>query len=388
MLRSRAREFWLAMAAVACSASPEADPPSYDSATLDAYLSALPEADRLSADAPAVEAGSPGALTYGNSALLAVESARFARSINAPALQIVRALRAVVQLPPSLYDSSKREFLWGPWDNEDGFGKVSLYIRENEAGADFRYSYALVRMVDNDLADATPVIWGAATPDADDEDKGVGITLWDIEANEAFEAEHDPAFDADAQHGSGRFVMLYGHHEDGEREALFNVAVFRNFVPDDAGAGERPADLDYFYGRVLESNDRRLDFFDSAISADLCDATADSCFENDSNADAPESLDFLAVFVDGGVGRAEATVRDGDLDAPVSLVECWDAGFDRTFIRLESGGSEVMSAGACAAPMDQSMSSLGLPSLSTIDTDLLSALDCVAQHGVDSCSSQ
>jgi hypothetical protein len=373
------------MAAVACSASPEAD---YDPATLDTYLSALPAEARLTADAPAADVGSTGALTYGNPAALAVESARFARSINAPAVQVVRTLRAIVRTAPSLYDSSKREFLWGPWDNEDGFGQLSLYIRQNEEGADFRYSYALVRMVDDDRADATAVIWGAATPDPDDEDKGVGITLWDVEANAAFEREHDPAFDESAQHGGGRFVMLYGHHEEGEREALFNVAVLRNFVPDDADANEGPADLDYFYGRVLESNDRRLDFFDSAISADLCDATADSCFENDSNADAPESLDFLAVFVDGGVGRAEATVRDGDLDAPVSLIECWDAGFARTFIHLESDGSEVIDDGACAAPMDQSMSSLGLPNLSTIDTDLLAALDCVAQHGVDSCSSQ
>jgi hypothetical protein len=38
--------------------------------------------------------------------------------------------------------------------------------------------------------------------------------------------------------------------------------------------------------------------------------------------------------------------------------------------------------------MNQSMSSLGLPSLSTIDTDLLSALDCVAQHGVEGCPSR
>lgn len=373
------------MAAVACSASPEAE---YDPATLDAYLSALPAESRLSADAPAAEVGSTGALTHGNTAALAVESVRFARSINAPAVQVVRTLRAIARVPPSLYDSSKREFVWGPWDNDDGFGKVSLYIRQNEEGADFRYSYALVRMVDDDLADATPVIWGGATPDPDDEDKGVGITLWDLVANEGFEREHDPAFDENARHGSGRFVMLYGHHEEGEREALFNVAVFRNFLSADADANESPVDLDYFYGRVFEPNDRRIDFFDSAISADLCDATADSCFENDSTADAAESLDFLAVFVDGGLGRAEATVRDGDLAAPVSLVECWDARFDRTFIELESDGSQVLSNGACAAPMDQSMSSLGLPSLSTIDTDLLSALNCLALHDIDSCASQ
>jgi hypothetical protein len=373
------------MAAVACSSTPEAE---YDPATLDAYLSALPEQSRLSADAPDAEVGSPGALTYGNVAALAVESARFARSINAPAVALVRALRAIVRQPPSLYDSSKREFLWGPWDNEDGFGKVSLYIRENEVAADFRYTYALVRMVDGDLAEATPVIWGAATPDPEDEQKSVGISLWDVEANKAFEREHDPAFDGDAQNGSGRFVMLYGHHEQGQREALFNVAVFRNFVPDDAEIGESPADLDYFYGRVLEPGGTRVDFFDSEISTDLCDATADSCFENDTTADAAESLEFLAVFVDGGLGRAEATVHEGDLSAPVNLVECWDASFARTFIQLESSGSTVLQNGACAAPMDQGMSSLGLPSLSTIDTDLLSALDCVAQHGTDSCSLQ
>jgi hypothetical protein len=372
------------MAAVACSAAPEAD---YDPATLDAYLSALPQESRLSADAPS-SVGSTGALTYGGNAVLAVESARFARNVNTPAVELVRALRKIVRLPPSSYDSSKREFSWGPWDNEDGFGKVSLYIRQNEETADFRYSYALVRTVGNDVAGAAPVIWGAATPDPDDEEKGVGISLWDIEANKAFEREHDPAFKADEQHGSGRFVMLYGHQEEGQREAFFNVAVFRNFVAADAEVATTAADLDYFYGRVIESGNTVIDFFDSEVSADLCDSSADSCFENDEVADENESLDFLAVFVNRGVGRAEATVHDGNLSAPVSLVECWDATFDRTFIHMDSGGAVVVDDGSCQAPMDQSMASLGLPSLSTIDTSLLSALDCVAQHGVDSCESQ
>jgi hypothetical protein len=384
MLRIRARGFWVSMAAVACSAAPEAD---YDPATLDAYLSALPDEARLNADAPS-SVGSTGALTYGGNAVLAVESARFARNVNAPAAELVHALKRIVDLPPSLYDSSKREFSWGPWDNEDGFGKVSLYIRENEETAEFRYSYALVRLVGNDVAEATPVIWGAATPDPEDDDKGVGISLWDVEANNAFEREHDPAFREDQQHGSGRFVMLYGHQEEGQREAFFNVAVFRNFVADDAEPGQSPADLDYFYGRVVESGSTVIDFFDSEISADLCDASPDKCFENDAVADENESLDFLAVFVNRGVGRAEATVHGGDLSAPISLVECWDALFDRTFVHMDSGGTVLAENGECAAPMNQSMASLGLPSLSTIDTDLLSALDCVAQHGVEGCPSR
>jgi hypothetical protein len=371
------------MAAVACSAAPESE---YDPATLAAYLSALPEESRLSVDAPA--AGSTGALTWGGNAALALESARFARNVNAPAVALVRALHEIAKLPPSLYDSSKREFLWGPWDNEDGFGKVSLYIRQNEEAASFRYSYALVRSVGDDIAGAAPVIWGGATPDPEDHGKGVGISLWDVEANAAFEHDHDPAFAADAQHGSGRFVMLYGRHEDGQREALFNVAVFRNFVAADADAGTAPADLDYFYGHVIESGSSVLDFFDSQVSADLCDATPDKCFEDDEVADADESLDFLAVFVDGGVGRAEATLHDGDLSAPVNLVECWNAAFDRTFIHMESGGGVVVDEGACPAPMNQNMATLGLPSLSSIDTDLLTALDCVAQHGVESCEAQ
>jgi hypothetical protein len=300
----------------------------------------------------------------------------------------VRALQRIVALPPSLYDSSKREFLWGPWDNEDGFGKVSLYIRQNEETEEFRYSYALVRSVDGDIDEMTPVIWGSATPDPDDDDKGVGIGLWDVEANKAFEREHDPAYVGDAASGGGRFVMLYGHQEEGQREAFFNVAVFRDFVPADAGADQAPIDLDYFYGRVVESGGSVIDFFDSEVSADLCDTSPEDCFENDAVADADESLDFLAVFVNRGVGRAEATVSGGDLESPVSLVECWDALFDRTFIHMDSGGAVVLEDGACAAPMDQSMASLGLPSLSAIDTELLSALDCVARHGVEACTSR
>lgn len=378
-MRMRARNLWYSVLALGCSASPQVD---YDPATLEAYLRALPREARLSAEGPSQ--GSPGALTYTGNAALARQSALFATAVNAPAASVVRSLRAITDLPPSLFDSSKREFVWGPWDNDQGTGKVLLYIRENEAGADFQYSYALARLPGNDVAEATPVIWGAATPDPSDEDQGIGITLWDLEANLEFDRAHDPAFDAGAPRGRGRFVMLYGHEEQSEREVLFNVAVFRNFVASDAPAEQAAVNVDYFYGRVIEQGATRIDFLDSEISADLCDSAPDSCFENDAVADADEVLDLVAVFVNRGFGRAEATLRQGDLATPVSMTECWDTSFDRTFVRVESGDT-LLEDGACESPMDQPMSELGLPTLSSIDAELLTRLDCVAQHGLAGC---
>jgi hypothetical protein len=375
----RTRVFWISLCAVACGAREQADG---DAATLNAYLSALPEESRLTMDSPS-DADNRGALTRLGNSTLALESAKFARDVNTPAVQLVRTLRSIAELPPTLYDSAQREFVWGPWDNEDGVGKALLYIRENEAGADFRYSYALVRTMDGDLAEAKAVIWGAATPDPSSEEKGVGVSLWDIEANNAFDAEHDPAWDASAVHGSGRFVMLYGH-EQAEQEAFFNVAVFRNFRPGDA-ADERVADVVYFYGRVINPDSTRIDFLDAGISADLCDTSAEQCFENDAVADAAEQFGLHAVFVNRGIGRAEATLSGGDLSAGVSMVECWDAAFDRTHVHLESDGQVLADDGACAAPMDRAMDELGLPSLSDIDAELMSKLDCAAEHGVEGC---
>jgi hypothetical protein len=266
---------------------------------------------------------------------------------------------------------------------------MALVVRENEPGSDFEYSYSLVRATRSDLSDATPVISGGSTPDAENPSHGIGIALWDLEADHDFVLAHDPGAAASGK-GRGRFVTLFGHRAASGGDALFNVAVFRNFVPDrtlEQAEVSAPLDVDYFYGRFQGESGVRVDFVDSEVLADLCDTSAETCFEHDVVAGSDEHFDYNAFFVNRGLGRAEARLSDGDLNASVHLVECWSPTLDRTSFQIETDGAmvETMENGGCAAPADQSPSQLGLPELSDIDPALLRAMTCAAEHGLIGC---
>jgi hypothetical protein len=369
----------------ACGDSAASEP--YDTATLEQYLTALPSEDRLRASVPEAEASRQAQTLLGN-AELAHEARKAAFAINLPALTMVRLLRTIAHVPPTRYDDEDNAFVWGPWSNDedDGYGQVLVYIKRNPAGEDFEYSYAFARLENDDPATITPVIWGAATPDPTFEDRGVGVTLWDFEANNAWEADHDPAFDPDARRTEGRFSMLYGHGEEDEGEFVFNVAAFRDFIAEDSEEeSPEPADLDYFFGRFYGSDGNRVDFLDWRLSADLCDDAVTSCFDNDVVRDAAETFDLRAAFYNGGVGRAEALVHDGDLRSEsVSAVECWDESLNRTYFDFQAGQA-MAELGACAAPLDQPLSDLGIPTLGEVDAEILEALACVSENGLGAC---
>jgi len=368
----------------ACGSGDDAEgSDTYSSETLAAHRRALPSEERLSASEP--ELSQTGAQTRPGSTVLASFGVDLARNVNRPVRALVRALRAISELEPSYYDLAERRFVWGPWEHERGVGKLALVVAENEAGADFAYSYMLVRTPGDSLDDATPVILGGATPDAADPDLGVGVALWDVEANRAFEA--DNGGDTEST-GRGRFVTLFGHDTAAEGEAYYNLAAFRDFVPDDADAGETPIDVDYFYGRFQGTDDVRVDFLDSDVLANLCGTSSESCFEDAAPASAgTERFEYGAYFVNRGLGRAEVRLSEGDLAAPARFVECWDTAFQQTSFQMEASGSmlEMRENGSCAAPTDQSAAELGLPTLDDVDAELLTVMGCAAENGLVGC---
>lgn len=379
-MKLRTAVSFLPALAFACAAEEDLG---YDPAVLEAYRESIPEESRLVAGVPTADSG-PKALALPGDAILAREGVEIARAVNAPARLMVRALREIVDLPPTFFDSEKKEFVWGPWDHEEGVGKVFAYIRENAEGDDFAYSYALARTMDGDLATATPVIWGAATPDAEDDSRGVGATLWDLEANHAFEVEHDEtAPDA----GRGRFAMFYGRVVEGDADTTFNVAAFRDFVPGD-DPDRAPLDVEYFYGRFVDETGNSIHLVETAAAADICDApageAAPACFDDDAVRDLDESFSFVTLFINGGLGRAEASVSGGDVADAMTVTECWDAGLDQTFLEVTSGSFNLQE-GACAVPTDQPMSSMELPGLATVDAEIMDSLICVAENGVAGC---
>jgi hypothetical protein len=365
------------------STGTEATDKSYDSALLEQYRAALPSEDALAAPAPG-EATSPNALTLKGNAELANLAAGSARDINAVPKLMVVLLRTITKLPPTVYNSDKKEFVWGPWDNEDDYGQVLVYIHENPKGDDFKYGYALVRLVDSDLATAKPVIWGGGTPGANNDDlRGVGVTLWDFVANNEFDKANDPNYDAATARDQGRFAMVFGRGDKADGKFAFNVAVFRNFVPKDKPESD-PANLDYFFGHFKGTDGNVVDFVDWSLDANLCDADAATCFKDPADG-AAENLGLRAAFFNRGVGRAEAKVSGGDLNTSVNVTECWDASIDRTGITVSDDAGMIVNDGQCEGAFASDLDTLGVPSLADVDPDMLAKMDCAASNGLEAC---
>lgn len=363
----------LALGLAACGGESE------DAGRLAAYRAAIPSESRLSAAEP--DDGSTRALN--DRAEYPGHARGLILGVNGSVRGIVRLMKAITDLPPSFFNSETKEYVWGPWDNEDeGGGKVAAYIKEEAEGADFKYSYALLRGVGNDLATFVPVIWGGATPDPDDEDRGVGVTMWDFEANHTFAEAHDPLYSENA-FDRGRFVVLYGAEraEDDNGEFAYVVAVFRNFIAKDS-PNDLPGDLDYFYGKYMADNGTNIDFVDVAAQTDISnplDGTA-------------EDLHLRLAFLDMSTGRAEASASGGAIDAGVtySATECWGPTVRRTFFEgvvtdAANQSSIVASEGteaACGDVFQNSLDELGIPSLDDVDPALLTAMGDVAETGI------
>lgn len=352
-------------------------PDDIDQALLAEYRAALPSMGQLGAKAP--EGSVASILATGDPAVYPNGSYDIATGINGAVTGIIQVLDEVTSIEPTIFNSETNEFFWGPFPNEDGIGYVAAYIREGRPDADFQFEYALLRGIDNDVAKLTPVIWGGATPDPENEDHGAGVTLWDFEANRAFEEEHNPDF-ANLVLDRGRFVALYAagvDENDPAAEAAYVLAVFRDFVSIDNPDAE-PANLDYFYGHY--ENEIKVDFLDWEANFDVTEP-ADGLAEN---------VGVRMAFLNEGVGRAEADAVGGSLTEgqEASVVECWNAAIEQSYISFEvlEGGETIASAEegnvADCGLFTASLDDLGVPSLDDVDPGLRAILDEVARTGV------
>ncbi len=347
-----------------------------DQTLLEQYRSALPTQEQLSA--PKVAATTAAA--NGQPALYPTASWPIVAGINGSVGTLITLLKTIVALPPTVYNSATREFVWGPWPADDGVGYVAAYIKDTGGAGDFQYEYALARGASNDLATLTPIIWGGATPDPSGADRGVGVTLWDFEADRAFHQAYDPNFDP-SKGDRGRFATVWGKGEDQNapgNELAFVVAVFRDFVPaDDPTAA--PNDLDYFYGRYT-SAEHVVDFLDFETGIDV----------SEPKDGVREDVGIRMAFLDQGTGRAEADVIGGSMAANQtgSATECWDTSLDETYLEfqvLDSGNpSQTYTEGdyGNCGMFQATLDDLNIPSLQDIDPNLLAALDQVATTGV------
>jgi len=355
------------------------DSQGYDQAQLDQARRALPTRALLTASVPEATMKGLQLNVLGAPAVFPQEVLPVATEINGTIGNLLDILEIVVEQPPTVYDSDKAEFVWGPFDDSDTVmlgDTVYVWVKDMGAnsGEDFRYGYAVVRGMGRDMAKNKAVIWGAANPDPDNEDHGAGVVIWDFEANREFEDENNP------NHGEldeGRFAAVYIRDDDAnepDTEVGIVVAAFRDFVAKDDQPAE-PGDLDYLYGAV-EGVDVRFDFMDFRLTGNLDDAT-----------EAEEFLDVQMAFYNG-TGRAEAIGAGGDIpqDASIESTECWNAGLLREYYSFEAvlgDGTRQPIAPTEGEPTACTMQSLDdVPSLDDVDAEMLDALADVATNGI------
>ena len=368
---------------------------------LSEYRSAIPSSKQLLSSAT-TDFGTSAQLSASNlrpqsagDAIYPQHAIAIAESINHVVDDMIKAIEQVVALPPTQHDSKEKQFIWGPWDYDEGYGKAIVYIQENgleEDGSepDFKYSYAFARVdTDGDLDKSKIVIWGGATPDPDNDELGVGITLWDFEANNAFETEYNPTPSIGPE--QGRFVSVYGHTEEADdNEFVFNYSVFRNVIFETGGS---PLDTEVFYGKFIDTDGSELgdagnsvSFMDWVITADLCD-DADHCFdEKDSSTTGDnETMRIQMAFFNDGKGRAEASLSGGELATDIAAVECWDALLESDYFSV-NGETVRGDAAACSPVFDNTLSDLNIPTLDDIDAEDREDIICSAENGVENCN--
>ena len=334
------------------------------------YRRAIPSKSVLQASS--VRAASKA---VGDPAVLPPGSIELATGINGAVGALIDTLDAVVALPPTVYNSETLEFVWGPFPNDDGVGTVAVYIRDVGDTKDFRYEFAFLRGIDNDVAKLTPIIIGGATPDETNDDHGVGVALYDFEANAAFEDQHNPDHGA-LDHGRIGFLFAAGPDEKNPANELgLVVAAFRGFVSVD-NPEEPAADIDYLYGRYIDN---------SAVKTtiDFLNFTAPIDVQEDGSA--REDLDVRLAFINEGAGRGEAVATGGDLATgeTATLTECWDDQIKQNFLELSLPNDQVTTEGSVdnCGLFRPGLATLGVPSVSDIPADLYKALSDVAATG-------
>ncbi|MCP4502890.1 MAG: hypothetical protein GY822_23380 [Deltaproteobacteria bacterium] len=368
------------------ASEPDAQP-NYTAALLDEYRAVLPSHDVLDAPEPRSSVNAQ----IGNAATYPGLAAPQIMAVNQTLTSIIDTLGDITALEPTLYNSETKEFLWGPFDDDDSpmvDDKVLVYIQDAPEGADFDFQYAFIRYKGNDVADWTPVIWGGVNPDADEPDTyGNGVLLYDLEANADFVIANNPAAVREDLH-QGRFAIAYMRQPDDNNantDVTAVISVFRGFH----GPGEPAVDFEQLFGRVEN--------FDDGNTFEFANIETEHNIHEPEASDVTEDVSVRLAFFNRGIGRAEALVFGGDLttatgESSIAAVECWDETLARTFFTLDAegeitGGTETISIeaegdSASCGHFETSLDDLDIPSLDSIDSDLLDALSDVAENGL------
>lgn len=356
----------------------------YSDEDLSRYRGALPSRSALTAPMPPTGAA---VTSFGtNDALYPGFAVPVAVNINQLIGGTLDIIELIAEQEPTAYDSEELEFWWGPipgTDNDIEDDHYTLYIKDRVNDGydpldpdDFRYEFAVIRGVGNDVATLTPVLYGVGRRDEEsqDPDHGAGAIIFDFDNDAAFVTEHDPM--PPAALTQGRMAAIFAKGPDESNPAAigtYAIAAFRDFLPDDAEAGQTPIDVDYLFGNI-EQGTEQFDFIDFGFDANVIEDSA-----------AEESLTMKLAFYNEGVGRALVDVTGGDAVYPLRAEECWDASVQQTFLALSvdtgMGYSFVTGGGdETACPWDATEFE-SVPDLDDV-ADLLTVVGTLADAGL------
>lgn len=371
----------LLLAATACTvpAPVEQTTSTIDQAELARYRRAVPKKQHLSAALPESLSGS-GALV-GDPAVYPAMAVPHVVGVNTMIGNILDTVEVVVATPPTLFNSETKEFLWGPFDNEDSpleGDKAIVYIQEKAEGDDFQFVFAFARLMGDDVASAVPVIFGGVNPTPDVEDQGNGVLLLDFEASRAFAEANGADVAAEAR---GRFAAGFarGPNDDGSDSMVTMViGAFRGFNGD---GGSEVINVDHLWGNVAGADGNTIDFMNLAVDGNVLEDTT-----------AAETLDMQLVLWNRGIGRGEVLLTGGDAGTNIGEgTECWDAAVEQQYYNVvvtDEAGTETVietegdATTGCPAPFDVPLADLGIPTLADADPAILGALQNAAENGL------
>jgi hypothetical protein len=289
------------------------------------FLAAVPTANELElvmGDGAAV----PNGLAVGDEAEYYTTAKNFANELNKGVGGLLDFVDSLGKgYPPT--ERSKDARIWGPIENIDKTGitlRLEIQRSEAEAGGP-RYTFclhmgedeaargAVVRCSREPTRDGLePILWGHYDP----RDASAGVRSGAGTIHLDFEGLH--RLGGTKKNERGLFELEYDFSQGGDAKQIHIDWV--GATSDDSA----PETLQYDYGRAL---DGRIDFY-LELALDV--------IAPESPWSTKERVSLDAFWYEGGTGRAEAIVQDGDLEPGKKAIgtECWDSAYRRTYFKL------------------------------------------------------
>ena len=273
------------------------------------FLGGIPDGESLriklpgaSAAKAALTAESQGVLTksqVGDYGEFYVFTRQMTQEVNNAVYGLLLMIEDVAQQEPTTKEADR--WIWGPY-TPGGLDPASYKVTISRTG-DKDYAWSLEEKARDAADDAFAQVMGGTHTKGTRARRGAGTIALDFDAMAALDPSKVERGKADVTYQTDTYPVTV-------------TVAFKDFVGDD---GKGPADSTYRY----TENEGGSGEFSFAVTGDI-DAKGKD-----------EDVGILSRWEADGRGRADVRITGGDLVdqqiTDVTAVECWDAGFKRTY---------------------------------------------------------